>query len=246
MDTIRKPSLWLGALVGGLLTMALMSVLFLADMIAGLPFIPFDVFDFVSRQLPGPLLTFGIDTMVEMIITFNMGETSAAAKTAEQLMGLGAFIALGVVAIALFYAALNRKTVSARSLYPGVMLGLGFGALMMLISAQVNLTATAPGIVQLVWVLIAFQLWAAAANWIYNVLAHSDAKVKLDETSGETIAVEALDRRQFLVRIGGASAVLTVAGAGLGAMVGGQPGEGKLVDELPAGAGRRRLAQCER
>ena len=237
MDTIRKPSLWLGALVGGLLTMALMSVLFLADMIAGLPFIPFDVFDFVSRQLPGPLLTFGIDTMVEMIITFNMGETSAAAKTAEQLMGLGAFIALGVVAIALFYAALNRKTVSARSLYPGVMLGLGFGALMMLISAQVNLTATAPGIVQLVWVLIAFQLWAAAANWIYNVLAHSDAKVKLDETSGETIAVEALDRRQFLVRIGGASAVLTVAGAGLGAMVGGQPGEGKLVDELPASAG---------
>ncbi len=236
MDAIRKPSLWLGALVGGLLTMALMSVLFLADMIAGLPFIPFDVFDFVSRQLPGPLLTFGIDTMVEIIIAFNLGETSAAAKTAEQLMGLGAFVALGIVAITLFFSALNRSKISARSLYPGVMLGLGFGAVMMLISGQVNLTATAPAIVQLVWVLIAFQLWAAAANWIYNVLAHSDAKVKLDETSGETIAVEALDRRQFLVRIGGASAVLTVAGAGLGAMVGGQPGEGKLVDELPASA----------
>ena len=54
MDTLRKPTIWLGALVGGLLTMALMSVLFLADMLAGLPFIPFDVFDFVSRQLPGP------------------------------------------------------------------------------------------------------------------------------------------------------------------------------------------------
>lgn len=236
MDTIRKPSLWLGALVGGLLTMTLMSVLFLADMLAGLPFIPFDVFDYVSRQLPGPLLTFGIDAMVEMIITFEMGETSAAAKTAEQLMGLGAFLLLGIVVSALFFAALNRGKSSARSLYPGLILGLGFGAVMMLISTQVNLTATAPPIVQLVWVLIAFQLWGAAANWIYNILAHSDAKTKIDEETGETITVEALDRRQFMVRIGGASAVLTVIGAGLGALVGGQPGEGQVVDELPASA----------
>ena len=73
MDRIRKPSIWLGGLVGGLLTMTLMSMLFLADQIAGLPFIPFDVFDFVSRQLPGPLLTFGIDTMVDMIIALQPG-----------------------------------------------------------------------------------------------------------------------------------------------------------------------------
>ena len=236
MDTIRKPSIWLGALVGGLLTMTLMSLLFLADMIAGLPFIPFDVFDFVSRQLPGPLLTFGIDTMVEMIITFDMGETSAAAKTAEQLMGLGAFLLLGIVIAALFYAALNRSKSSARSLYPGLLLGLGMGAVMMVISTQVNLTATANEYVQLVWVLLVFQVWGAAANWIYNILAHSDAKTKTDEETGETIMVEALDRRQFMVRIGGASAVLTVIGAGLGALVGGQPGEGQVVDELPATA----------
>ncbi len=236
MDNLRKPSIWLGALVGGLLTMTLMSLLFLADMLAGLPFIPFDVFDFVSRQLPGPLLTFGIDTMVEMIIAFDMGETSAAAKTAEQLMGLGAFLLLGVVVIALLFGALNRSKSSPRSLYPGLMLGLALGAVMMMISAQVNLTATANEYVQLIWVLLAFQLWAVAANWIYNILAHSDAKTKIDEETGETIAVEALDRRQFMVRIGGASAVLTVIGAGLGALVGGQPGEGKVVDELPSGA----------
>ena len=154
--------------------------------------------------------------MVEMIIVFNMGETSVAAKTAELLMGLGAFLALGVVVAGLFFGALNRKNVGARSLYPGVMLGLAFGAVMMLISVQVNLTATAPQPIQLIWVLIAFQLWGAAANWIYNVLAHSDAKTKLDEETGETIMVEALDRRQFMVRIGGASAVLTVIGAGFG------------------------------
>ena len=234
METAKKPSMWIGALFGALFTLALTAILFLADMAAGLPFIPFDVFDFVSRNLPGPLLTFGIDTMVDAIIAMNMGEVSTAAKTAEQLMGLGGFVALGTVVGALFYGALNRGKTGARNLYPGILLGLGFGALMMLISEAVNLTATAPKAVQVVWILVAFPLWGAALNWIYNDLAHADAKTKTDEETGETIVVEALDRRQFMVRVGGASALITVIGAGLGAFIGNRPGEGQVVGELAA------------
>ena len=231
MDTIKKPSLWFGALIGALLTMTLTSVLFLADQLAGLPFIPFDVFDFVSRNLPGPLLTFGIDVMVDIIIAFNMGETSVAAKSAEQLMGLGAFLVLGTIANVGLYAVLNRSKSSARNLYPGMIFGLAFGAIMMLVSLQINLTATAAMPAQVVWTLFSFTLWAVAANWIYNVLAHSGAKTKVDEETGETITVEALDRRQFMVRIGGASAVLTVIGAGLGAFIGSRPGAGQVAGE---------------
>ena len=231
MDTIKKPSLWFGALIGALLTMTLTSVLFLADQLAGLPFIPFDVFDFVSRNLPGPLLTFGIDVMVDIIIAFNLGETSVAAKSAEQLMGLGAFLFLGTIANVVLYAVLNRSKSSARNLYPGMVFGLAFGAIMMLVSLQINLTATAAMPAQVVWTLFSFTLWAVAANWIYNVLAHSGAKTKVDEETGETITVEALDRRQFMVRIGGASAVLTVIGAGLGAFIGSRPGAGQVAGE---------------
>ena len=119
MDNLRKPTLWLGALVGGLLTLALTSVLFLADQVAGLPFIPFHVFDYISRILPGALLTFGIDMMVEMIIAFNMGEISVAAKTAEQLMGLGGFFATGTLAITFVYWLMNRRVTQARNLVPG-------------------------------------------------------------------------------------------------------------------------------
>ena len=90
---------------------------------------------------------------------------------------------------------------------------------MMLISAQVNLTATAPVPVQIIWVVLAFAAWGLAANWIYNDLTHSDGKTKTDEETGETIMVEPLDRRQFMLRIGGASALITVIGAGLGAML---------------------------
>ena len=236
MDTLRKPTLWLGALVGGLLTAALTSLFFLADQVAGLPFIPFDVFDYVSRILPGALLTFGIDMMVELIIAFNLGETSAAAKTAEQLMGLAAFLALGTLATAVAYGLMNRSKTQARNLVPGLALGLAFGAVMMLISYQVNLTATAPLPAQILWVILAFAAWGMASNWIYNDLAHSDGKTKTDEETGETVTVAPLDRRQFIVRVGGASAVLTIVGAGLGALVGRRPGEGSVVSEIPADA----------
>jgi len=233
METLRKPSIWLGALIGGLLTAPAIALMFLADQVAGLPFIPFDVFDFVSRNLPGGLLTFGIDTMVDLIITFNLGETSTAAKTAEQLMGLGAFLGLGIAIGAIFFLVVNRSKSTLRSVYPGMALGLGFGALMLLISTQVNLTATAPDILQIIWVMLVFTGWGVALNWIYNDLAHSEAKTKIDETTGEQVVIEALDRRQFMVRIGGATATLTVIGAGLGALLGNRPGEGQVVADLP-------------
>ncbi len=234
MDSIRRPSLWLGACVGGMLTSVLTALFYLADQAAGLPFVPFDLFDFGSRLLPGPLLTFGIDRMVDIITAFNLGETSAAAKNAEQLMALAAFVGLGVVVAALAYALMNRLGGPARDLKPGLLLGLAFGAVMTLLSAQVNVTATAPEIAQVGWVMLAFSAWGIAANWIYNDLAHSDAKTKVDETTGETISVEPLNRRQFMLRIGGASAVLTIVGAGLGALIGGRGGEGKVVDSVPA------------
>ncbi|MCY4147613.1 MAG: molybdopterin-dependent oxidoreductase [Chloroflexi bacterium] len=234
MNTLRRPTIWLGALVGGMLTSVLTAALYLADQAAGLPFIPFDLFDFVSRLLPGPLLTFGIDRMVDLITAFNLGETSAAAKNAELLMALSAFIALGIVVAALAFGMMNRLQTTARNLRPGLALGLAFGAIAMLLSAQVNLTATAPELAQVGWVIVAFAAWGMAANWIYNDLAHSEAKTKTDAATGETITVEPLDRRQFMVRIGGASAVLTVAGAGLGALVGSRGGEGQVVSTASA------------
>ena len=234
MNTLQRPTIWLGALVGGILTSVLTAALFLADQVAGLPFIPFDLFDFGSRLLPGPLLTFGIDRMVDMITAFNLGETSAAAKNAELLMALAAFIVLGIVVAALAFGIMNRRETAARSVTPGFVLGLAFGAIMMLLSAQVNVTATAPEFAQVGWVILAFAAWGIGTNWIYNDLAHSEAKTKTDEATGETITIEPLDRRQFMVRIGGASAVMTVIGAGLGALVGGRGGEGKVVSTVSA------------
>ena len=233
MENIRRPALWLGAAAGAVLTPVLMALMFAADQLAGLPFLPFDVFDFASRNMPGALLTFGIDMMVDFILTFNLGEISTAAKTAEQLMGLAAFLILGIAVAALLFGLLNRRQAASRSLRTGLLVGLGFAALMMLISSQVNLTATAHIVAQLVWVLLIFGGWGIALNWLYNALAHSEAKTKTDPETGEPLTVEELNRRQFMVRVGGASAALTVVGAGLGAFVANQPGEGGLASDAP-------------
>lgn len=234
METIKKPSVWLGALIGGLVTAPVIAIFFMADQIARLPFIPFDLFDFVSRNLPGPLITFGIDRMVDLIIAFNLGETSTAAKTAEQLMGLGAFLTLGIVTGLIFFFVANRSKTTIRNVYPGMILGMLFGAAMILISMQVNLTATASPVVQIVWVMLVFTAWGIAINWIYNDLAHAEEKIKTDDETGEKVVVSALNRRQFMVRVGGATATLTVIGAGLGALLGSRPGEGQVVADLPS------------
>ena len=215
---IKKPHVLIGALVGGLLTLPLMAIFFLGSQVAGLPFVPFDVFDFMSRNLPGGLITFGIDTMVSIITTFNLGETSSTAKLAEQLMALGLFLTIGIVAGAIFFFMMNRVENPQRlGRNPGLLLGVIVGFPLIIISFQVaiGVTATADPFLSVIWGAILFFAWGMAIHWVYDDLyvpASEDGKVDAE--------AQALDRRQFLVRVGGATATLTVIGAGLGAILG--------------------------
>jgi hypothetical protein len=51
---MKTLNLGTGALVGALLTAPLIGVMYLADQLGGLPFVPFDLFDWLTRVLPGP------------------------------------------------------------------------------------------------------------------------------------------------------------------------------------------------
>lgn len=213
MNSIRKPTILMGALVGAFLTAALIAIFYLVAQLVGTPFVPFDMFDWVGRVLPGALITFGIDMIVNTITTFNLGETSSAAKAAEQFMAIGGMFITGVVANAVLYAILRGREIQSRYL-PGLITGLVVGVPVMVISATVNLNATTPGIVSTLWILLAFVVWGLALSWVYHQL--------VGDKSGGTAAlntVEALDRRQFLIRMGGATAAITVVGAGVGALL---------------------------
>ena len=55
-----RPGVLSGLFVAAMVTTALIGILFFGWRVAGLPFVPFDVFDWVTRVLPGPVLAFGI------------------------------------------------------------------------------------------------------------------------------------------------------------------------------------------
>ncbi|MCH8746057.1 MAG: hypothetical protein IIB31_10505, partial [Chloroflexi bacterium] len=90
-----------GILAGGLLTAPLVGLMYLVDKLAGLPFVPFALFDWIARVLPGPIVTFGIDLMIDGLRLVGLS-VAAAAKTGEQAAAILLFFFLGLVGGAVF------------------------------------------------------------------------------------------------------------------------------------------------
>lgn len=97
MKSIRKSGLSTGFLVGGLLTAALTGILYLGRYAFGLPFVPYEVFNWVARVLPGDVVTFGIDLMIDTMLFLGISVVDTA-KTAERAMALIQFLAGGALA----------------------------------------------------------------------------------------------------------------------------------------------------
>ena len=205
---MKKPAIWTGALVGALLTTALIAVLFFARQVAGLPFVPFDVFDWVTRTLPGAMVTFGIDTMVGLIRGLNLGETSTVAKLAEQIMAVAGLWITGIIAGALLFGWMRWR--DTRPWYlSGLVLGAAIAVPVLLIRSQLAQAAPAGPVISTLWILFAFTAWGVAVAWVYHRLS-----LRPDSSAAHA---ERIDRRSFLVRLGGATAAITVVGAGVGA-----------------------------
>lgn len=201
-----------------LLAAALTALLFAGAGAVGTPFPAFDLFDLTARALPGGLLTFGIDLMVDTIRALNLGPTDDTAKLAEQLMAVGLFVLLAAVSSVIYFSIARRTLARSAArrrdgLLSGLVLGGLFGLPMMAISASLNLTATAAPVVSLAWLAAVFAGWGLAAGYtFYRLLAMSP-------TAETEASATALNRRQFLIQLGGAAATFTVVGAGLGALL---------------------------
>ena len=92
---MRRSSLVLSGLLGLLTALPVMAVAYLGQQAAGLPFIPFDLFDWLARVLPGSVINFGIEAMVRLITGLGLGRISAVAKGMEQAQGILLVIAGG-------------------------------------------------------------------------------------------------------------------------------------------------------
>jgi DMSO/TMAO reductase YedYZ molybdopterin-dependent catalytic subunit len=208
---IWRPGIVGGLFVAAMLTAALIGIFFFAWRTAGLPFVPFDMFDFETRVLPGRVIAFGIGSMVTVIRALNLGPTATTAKTAEQGMAIaGTFIA-GILGGFIVFLIL-RNTDRVRGFAAGLAVGVVLGVPAVLISWHRSATTSVGPWAGAVWVLGAFLIWGA-------VLGQAEQRlISIAETTGAAAegAARRIDRRRFLVQLGGTTAVITVVGAVVG------------------------------
>jgi hypothetical protein len=216
-DSLRK-RLLSALFVSVMLTAALIGTFFFAWRVAGLPFVPFDVFDWMTRVLPGCLIAFGIGTMVTVIRALNLGPTSETAKLAEQTMAVAGLFLTGVIGGAVLFAILGTQ--GRRSgVGLGVALGIILGVPTMLICMQTGQSASVGPAARAIWVLLAFIVWGAVLGGVEQRLIYSAGAEPVEAS------VERVDRRTFLIKFGGATAAITVAGAVVGELAEARRGE---------------------
>jgi len=223
MSTTRGIGLGTGLLVAAMVTAALIAILYFGWTVIGLPFAPFDVFDWTTRVLPGRVIAFGIHTMVAVIRGLHLGSTATTAKAAEQAMGIIGLFVTGLVAGTILYGIMPVSRGSyAVSL--GLAFGLAVGVPIALISNRVGRTATTPPAANVLWLVAIFLIWGLVLGRTYWRLnpAAATAPIPAREGSDATVSVERIDRRRFLVHLGGSTAAITVIGAVVGELAEGK------------------------
>lgn len=207
---MKKSVLFLGVLCSGLLTLALMGVMYLANQWPGLPFVPFDLFNWITRVLPGPLVTFGIDLMIDSMLLLGI-DVANSAKAAEQVSALLQFLALGTgVGSSYFIVMVTRR--AAASAGAGIITGALLGLPMMAISLAITQTGISP-IFSLFWILLLLLLW----GWLLNVVYGQVITIRPEQEPERVVIRQG--RRKFLIQLGASTAVVTVSGAGLGTLL---------------------------
>ena len=216
---MKKWSIGTGALVGGLLTAALTGILYLGRQLINLPFLPFDIFNWIAREMPGDVITFGIDLMIDTMLFLGISVVETA-KAAERIIAITLFMVGGVFAGAIYFAVIKFRQAKADN-FSGLVMGALFGLPIIAISLVITSSTVAP-ILNFLWLTFTFLAWGNALSFCYRRLRAAERTVgakpplKID---AEPSTVQKIGRRQFLIQLGAATATITVLGSGLGAVL---------------------------
>lgn len=229
VNVLQRIGLGYGILVGIVLTAPLIGLMYLLDKLAGFPFVPFALFDWIAQVLPGPVITLGIDLMIDgmRLVGLNVAD---AAKTAEQIGAVLLLFFVGVVAGATYFAIIKARGLLPQP-YSGLVLGAVVGLPLAIVSIAVAQYPWAAFVVLLGLILL-FLLWGLAFVPVcrYLILAQPGVvPTEVQERSATT-----LDRRQFLIRLGATTATITVLSGGLGALL--SQSERRQLDNAIAGS----------
>lgn len=165
-----------GALVGALLMAAALGLMGPLAALLGLTYAPHGVFAWLTRNLPGGLIIFGLESLLGTLNALGL-PLSQTGKLAQGIMASGFFLIGGAVAGYGLFDAFRRLDLDGR-IWWGLMAGGVAGGIAVWMSASVSLDdfgASTWGAFpfSMLTLLIALA-WAGALIWSYNELARRD------------------------------------------------------------------------
>jgi DMSO/TMAO reductase YedYZ molybdopterin-dependent catalytic subunit len=227
--------LWSG-LAGGLTALTVVALAYLGNQLVGLPFFPFDLFDWVTRILPGGLVIATIELMVKVLGLLRLGPTSVVAKQAEQSIAIIQFLIGGIV-LGLLLAWLERRFNGRVGLTAGVILWIAALVVEAWLGFSTGGLSSGTSLFSIIWLGILMVGWAVVLGRLVSEAAPPAAEgtgeqpapappARLAQTQG------GLSRRQFLFLVGAGSFVAWVSALGVSLASG--SGSGAEAQPTPA------------
>jgi sulfite oxidase len=206
------------ALWGAFTSAGVIALTYLAHDMFGLPEVASDLFDFVTRILPGPIIITAIEWMIKLVTALKLGPTSTSAKQAEQSLAVIEFLLVGAL-FGLLVSVLWQNGHRRITLYAAAG-GLTLTAISMLIADSLGFKGAAPT-PSLVWLLFIYIGWGLILSRLISAQTPSvqtpaqpvESLAGAAAASGESIVTEAIEpasadqpptvdrmpRRQFLL-----------------------------------------------
>ena len=229
-----------GLAAGAVLTAPVLGVFALGSL-AGIPSVPYNVFEWFIRVLPGRLVIFGLETTLRVLegLGFNIKNT---AKTTEEVLALTSLLLAGWVVGLLFFALIrtsDRQRVRNYGRAVGAAVGI-FSLVLVFIEAQPMGAMGAIGVT--IWVLGVFLLWGWGLARLYLLAYPSfeDGRAQgaavaepvppaaqaprppvpaaaAGSLRGGQVPAEVtrISRRSFVIQVGGLAATILVLGTEL-------------------------------
>jgi DMSO/TMAO reductase YedYZ molybdopterin-dependent catalytic subunit len=214
-----------GLAAGAMLTAGLLGLFALAwDL--GAPFIPYMVFEWLLRVLPGSVVTFGLDVTLGALRGLGL-DVAQTAKTAEQVLAVMTLFVAGMIVGLLFFA-LARDAQRARVRLHGWAVGGALGAFSAVVGPILGTQTEAAGKAGFsLMTLLFFLSWGEGLARLRLAAFPRPAATpetgtprQLARAEEATAAeVRTISRRRFLIQMGGVAAVVVVAGADVAAVL---------------------------
>jgi DMSO/TMAO reductase YedYZ molybdopterin-dependent catalytic subunit len=192
-----------GAVAGVVITAPYIALSYLGWKLVGLPFVPFDLLDWIARELPGSIVTMAIDLAVAVTQMLPLKSSADAAKTGEQLLALAVVFAGGAALGAALDAVRQASDESAGLI--GAILGAVLGGLALFLERDLHrLPPSAIG--SSTWVVSSVVVWGLGIGRLCERLE------RYDTGRDRSVAASRFEaRRHFLLRVGGAAALTSLA-----------------------------------